>query len=98
MPDKRTNAVGIMIGIVTECNLVEPGIGGPVTMSYPIHKVSIAPFKQEMRRDTSCWGQVMGFRKISGPVSELGITFSTRRDFSGGQTEAHVASSTFHLS
>jgi hypothetical protein len=96
--DTTTNAVGIMIGITTECNLVEPGNGGPAAAPYPVHKVSIAPFKQEMRRDTSCWGRVFGFRRITGPITENGISFSTRKEVLGGRIEANVASGTFHQS
>jgi hypothetical protein len=68
-------AVGIMLGLVTECCLVTEC---SVTANFTVHKISIAPFVQEMRRDTSLWGQLFGFVSICGPVSEDGLSFSTR--------------------
>jgi hypothetical protein len=65
-----------MLGVVTECAIIQ--VGYLVAPRYPVHKISIAPFAQEMRRDSSCWGAVLGFRTIIGPVSSFGISFSTR--------------------
>jgi hypothetical protein len=79
------NAVGIMLGVVTECYLVNEGKGGSTLSPYPVHKISIVPFAQEMRRETSLWGQLLGFHTISGTVSDYGITFSTRKKIPGSQ-------------
>jgi len=79
------NAVGIMLGLVTECFLVSEGTGGSALSPYPVHKISIAPFAQEMRRETSLWGQLLGFQVISGTVSGHGMTFSTRKKIPGSQ-------------
>ena len=68
------NAVGIMIGVVTECYLVEEG-----TLPYPVHKVTIVPFAQDMRHDTALWGQVFGFRSITASISPDGMSFLTRK-------------------
>ena len=75
----NANAVGIMLGVVTECFLVEECMGGSLNAPYPIHKVTIVPFAQEMCRDTSLWGLLFGFEVVSGSVSNLGISFLTRR-------------------
>jgi hypothetical protein len=80
------NAVGIMIGVVTECYLVEEG-----TTPYPVHKITIVPFAQDMRRDTALWGQLFGFRSITASVSAGGISFLTRKQ--GGYSAAASAPS-----
>lgn len=82
------NAVGIMLGVVTECFVVKDGSGGNPQSPSTIHKVSIVPFAQEMRRDTSLWGQLFDFHVVSGPVSAVGITFSTRSKGSGSRCKS----------
>ena len=82
-------AVGIMLGSVTKCAIISEALVGSSNSPYAVHKVSIAPFAQEMRRDTSVWGAVLGFRVITGSVSNLGVLFSTRRQVNipqGGNT------------
>ena len=75
MADSNEFAIGIMLGVVTECFLIAEGALG---QHHTVHKISIAPFAQEMRRDTSLWGEVLGFDSIIGSVSEEGLSFSTR--------------------
>lgn len=72
-------AVGIMLGVVTECALIEEALVGPPASPYAVHKVTIIPFTQEMRRDTSVWGRLLSFTVISGAISDMGISFSTRK-------------------
>ena len=81
-------AVCVMLGVVTECYL----IAECAVKSRYTHKISIAPFPQEMRRDTSLWGQLFEFSTISGPVSENGISFSTRFKTPGTTSGAVKAS------
>ena len=73
------HAIGVMLGVVTECFLIEEGVSGAPNASYPVHKVTIVPFAQEMRRDTSVWGEVLGFHVISGATSPLGFSFFTKK-------------------
>jgi hypothetical protein len=79
LADTRQLAIGIMLGVITECNIINEFTGGSSSSPYTLRKVTIAPFAQEMRRDTSVWGKVLGFQSIVGQVSALGISFSTRR-------------------
>jgi hypothetical protein len=79
MADTKDVTVGVMLGVTTECLLVAEGMGGPPNSPYPVHKISIVPFAQEMRRDTSVWGKVFGFDVITGAVSSRGISFHTKR-------------------
>jgi hypothetical protein len=72
-------AVGIMLGVATECFLVETGTGGSPSNPYPVHTISIVPFTQEFRRDTSLWGKLLGFSVASASVSGMGLSFSTRK-------------------
>jgi hypothetical protein len=76
-----------MIGVVTECFLVEEG-----TSPYVVHKITIVPFAQEMRRDAALWGQLFGFRSITASVSSEGISFLTRKQ--GGYVAPTSAPST----
>jgi hypothetical protein len=75
----HAHVVGIMLGVVTECALISEAAVGPAMSPYVVHKISIVPFTQEMRRDTSVWGQLYNFDVISGPITEMGISFSTRK-------------------
>ena len=76
----KSTAVGIMLGMVSECFIAEAIMAGPNLSPYPVHRISIIPFPQEMRRDTSVWGKVFQFSEMAGPVnSNTGITFSTRK-------------------
>ena len=79
LAESRQLVVGVMLGLATECFVVNEYTGGPASAPYSIRKISIAPFAQEMRRDTSVWGLSFGFHVIPGPVSTTGITFSSRR-------------------
>src|SRR6202041_2096229 len=66
--------VCIMLGTATESMLFQE-----CPLPYPVHKITIAPFKQEMRRDTSLWGLLFGFSIMAGSISDLGFSFLTRR-------------------
>ena len=80
------NAVGVMIGVVTECFLVKEA-----TVPYVVHKVTIVPFSQDIRRDTAVWGQLFAFRTIPGSVSSYGFSFLTRKQ--GGYVPTSAPSS-----
>jgi hypothetical protein len=85
----RHSAVGIMMGIVTECNIINPGLAGPFNAPYAVRRITIAPFAQEFRRDTSVWGAILKFRSITAVVGGGGISFMTRRKVEipqGGET------------
>lgn len=72
-------AVGIMLGIANECFIIKPGMGGSPTSPYPVRKLSLVPFTQSYRRDTSLWGKLFDFRVVSGPVSNTGFSFLSRK-------------------
>lgn len=72
-------AVGIMIGVVTDCFVVNYVMVGGSSSEFPIHRITIAPFPQEMRRDTSVWGRIFRFQMIPGSISDQGLSFLTRR-------------------
>ncbi|KAF8869692.1 hypothetical protein BD779DRAFT_1681801 [Infundibulicybe gibba] len=59
--------------------------GGSSNKPYITHKVSILPFAQEFRWDTTVWGQVLNFQRIVAPVSEDGISFHTRPKVFGSE-------------
>jgi hypothetical protein len=76
--DPSSMAVCIMTGIVTECALIGEGYtGGPENVKT-VHKVSLAPFRQEFRRDTTLWGLILGFESVSCGISAEGLSFTTR--------------------
>ncbi|KAF8872725.1 hypothetical protein BD779DRAFT_1679554 [Infundibulicybe gibba] len=77
--DRPVNAVGIMLGVTTECLLAETGTYGSVN-AYNVHRITIAPFKQEWRRDVAVWGNLLGFTLITGSHSHLGMSFTTRKE------------------
>jgi hypothetical protein len=81
--DKKCLAVCIMSGTLTESYLVASSEAGPRHSPYPIHKVTIAPLEQEMRRDASVWGNLFDFRVITGMMSPAGFAFATRGEGKG---------------
>lgn len=81
--DSRSLAVCIMTGTVTESFLVASAEAGPRHSPYAIHKVTIAPFHQDFRRDTSTWGQLFDFHVITGMLSPAGFGFATRGEGKG---------------
>jgi hypothetical protein len=73
-------AVGIMLGVVSACFILDDAIVGSQRSPYAVHKITIAPFAQEMRRDSSVWGLAFGFkRSVPGPMGAGGFSFSTRK-------------------
>lgn len=77
--DKRTLAICVMTGTLTESYLIEAAEAGPNL----IHKVTIAPLEQEMRRDASLWGELFDFQVITGMMSSSGFGFATRGEGKG---------------
>jgi hypothetical protein len=73
----NTNAVCVMLGVVTESMLIDEG--AVMSQTYPARKVTVVPFAQEMRRDTSLWGQLFKFHVVSASVSTRGLSFLTKR-------------------
>jgi hypothetical protein len=81
--DKKTLAVCVMTGTLTESYLIGSSEAGPRHSPYSIHKVTIAPLEQEMRRDASVWGLLFDFRVITGMMSPAGFGFATRGEGKG---------------
>ena len=76
-------AVCVMTGTLTESFLVGFSEAGPRQSPYPIHKVTIAPLEQEMRRDASLWGLLFDFHVVTGMMSPAGFGFATRGEGKG---------------
>lgn len=81
--DSKALAMCIMSGTVTESYLLNSCEAGPRHAPYQVHKVSIAPLEQDMRRDVSLWGLMFDFHIISGLMSPLGFGFATRGEGRG---------------
>jgi hypothetical protein len=81
--DKKSLAICIMSGTLTESFIVDSCETGPRHAPYPIHKVTIAPVEQDWRRDVSVWGLLFNFRVISGMLTESGFGFATRGEGKG---------------
>lgn len=71
-------AVCVMTGIVTDCAIISDGCTGGPDNEKAVHKISIAPFRQEFRRDTTMWGKVLNFDNISCAISAEGLSFTTK--------------------
>ncbi|KAF8068804.1 hypothetical protein FPV67DRAFT_1668867 [Lyophyllum atratum] len=86
MADTRQAAVGIMLGVVTDCSLFTAATTGSISSQIEVHRITIAPAPQEMRRDTSIWGALLDFPDgvITGPSSPLGFSFTTFPKGKGG--------------
>jgi hypothetical protein len=71
-------AVCIMTGIVTDCAIISEGCTGGPDNEKTVHKISLAPFRQEFRRDTTMWGKVLNFDNLSCAISTEGLSFTTK--------------------
>jgi hypothetical protein len=81
--DKKCLAIGLMTGTLTESYLIGSCETGPRQSPYLVHKVTIAPLEQEMRRDASTWGLLLDFHVITGSMSPAGFSFATRGEGKG---------------
>jgi hypothetical protein len=71
-------AVCIMMGIVTDCAIISEGYTGGPDNEKTVHKISLAPFRQEFRRDTTMWGRILNFDSLSCAISTEGLSFTTK--------------------
>ena len=71
-------AVCIMTGIVTDCAIISEGFTGSPDNEKMVHKISLAPFRQEFQRDTTMWGKVLNFDSLSCAISTEGLSFTTK--------------------
>jgi hypothetical protein len=71
-------AVCIMTGIVTDGAIISEGCTGGPENEKVVHKLSLAPFRQEFRRDTTMWGKILNFDNISCAISTEGVSFTTK--------------------
>ena len=81
--DKKSPAICIMTGTLTESFVVDSCESGPRHAPYLVHKVTIAPLEQDWRRDVSVWGFLFDFHTIAGMLSESGFGFATRGEGKG---------------
>lgn len=71
-------AVCLMTGIVSDCAIISEGCTGGPDNEKIVHKISLAPFRQEFRRDTTMWGKILNFDNLSCAISTDGISFTTK--------------------
>lgn len=76
----RQNAVFITTGAVANCNLVSSTTGGSGAYSYRVKNISIFPLSQEYERTISCIGTALGLNEMYGPLSDIALIFSTRKE------------------
>lgn len=81
--DSKKLTVGIMTGTTTESFLFTGADGGPRHNPWTEHRITIAPFTQDMRRDVSTWGLILNFHVIGGLANSLGFSFTTRAEGKG---------------
>lgn len=70
--------IGIMSGVCTESHIDASVVVGPARGPYRQHRVTVVPFHQEFRRDTSAWGNILGFTIIPATINSNGFAFVTR--------------------
>jgi hypothetical protein len=78
LQEPSSMAVCIMTGIVTDCAIVSEGYTGGPDNEKTVHKISLAPFRQEFRRDTTMWGKILNFDNLSCAISTEGLSFTTK--------------------
>lgn len=70
--------IGIMSGVSTDSYIDSSVTVGPARAPYQQHRVTVVPFHQEFRRDTSAWGAILGFNLIPATINANGFAFVTR--------------------
>lgn len=78
--DSETFCHGLMSGVVSASAIISPFQVTGHLGKYNQHRITLVPFGQEMRRDTSVWGQVLNFTVILATTSKTGFSFVTRGD------------------
>ncbi|KAH9970051.1 hypothetical protein BGW80DRAFT_1254219 [Lactifluus volemus] len=91
--ETKSMALCVMTGTVTESFLIDSVETGPPNSPYAVHKVTIAPFEQDFRRDTATWGSLFDFNVIYGTISPSGFGFTTRGEGKGDNWRSSSASS-----
>ncbi|KAH9953255.1 hypothetical protein BGW80DRAFT_1259407 [Lactifluus volemus] len=91
--ETKSMALCVMTGTVTESFLIDSVETGPPNSPYAVHKVTIAPFEQDFRRDTAAWGSLFDFTVIYGTISPSGFGFTTRGEDKGDNWRSSSASS-----
>lgn len=76
-----------MTGTTTESFLLTGVDGGPRHNPWTEHRITIAPFTQDMHRDVSTWGLTLGFHVIGGLANTLGFSFTTRAEGRGDSNQ-----------
>ena len=71
-------AVCLMTGIVTNCAIISDGLTGGPENKKTVHKISLAPFRQDFLHDTTMWGKILYFDNLSCAISTEGVTFTTK--------------------
>ena len=71
-------AVCIMSGIITDCSIISEGFTSGPENEKTVHKVPLAPFHQDFRRDTTMWGKILYFDNLSCAISTEGMSFTTK--------------------
>lgn len=81
----RRNAVGIMLGSVAACNLVQPhNYSTNVEGGYVVRKITITPTEMSLRRFAAFMGVKFNWPVLKAPVDGGNeITFSTRKKGAG---------------
>lgn len=64
--DGKKLSIGMMTGTVTESFLFTPVQGGPDNDPWTLHRITIMPFTQDIRRESSLWGLLLGFELVRG--------------------------------
>ena len=90
-------AIGITIGLVTECCVVKSAYSGHPRFQYLAHSITISGFGQEMRHEMSAWGQVIGFDTIPGFLSPMGLKFSSRGEGRGSAGGSGIVQFAFRV-
>lgn len=80
MKGSETFCQGLMSGVVTSSKIISSVQLTGLKGEYKQHRVTIAPFPQEMRRYSSVWGQLLNFTVVLATTSRIGISFVTRGD------------------
>jgi hypothetical protein len=86
--DGKKLSISVMTGTVTESFLFTPVEGGPDYDLWILHRITITPFTQDIRRETSLWGLLLGFKLIRGLTGPCGFSFMTQGERHGNKASS----------
>jgi len=87
IPNESSPVPGIMLGYITDCNIVEPFL----TPTYKYRKVTLVPFLCDLELQAAAWSRVFGVSNLMVSYKEnKGFSFQTMKEANSSESWSAV--------